>query len=83
MRTYTCSLLFLVFLIDAAAHAQPSRTASAASYLSRGNDWLVKGEFDRAIADYDIAIAFDSRVAAAYCNRCIAHHRKGDLAKGT
>ena len=81
MRTYTCSHLFLVLLIGAAAHAQPSRTASAASYLSRGNDWLAKGELDRAIADYDLAIAFDSRVAVAFCNRCLARHRKGDLAK--
>src|SRR5215510_4810717 len=59
--------------------AQTSRAASAASYLERGNSWLEKGELDRAIADYDLAIAFDSRVAVTYHNRCLARQRKGDL----
>jgi len=48
--------------------------------LKRGNEWLAKGEWDRAIADYDLAIVFDARVAVAFYNRGLARHRKGDLA---
>lgn len=61
------------------AQAPTSRMASAASYLERGNEWLAKGELDRTIADYDLAIAFDARVAVAYYNRGVARQRKGDL----
>src|SRR5262245_52168436 len=63
-----------------ASQAQTSRAASAASYLERGNQWLAKGEWERAIVDYDLAIAFDSRVAVAYYNRGVARQRKGDFA---
>src|SRR5262245_49462751 len=75
------SLIILLCLVTAAANvqAQTSRASSAASYLERGNQWLAKGEWDRAIADYDLAIAFDAR-AAIYNNRGLAKQRKGDLA---
>ncbi|MCI0390588.1 MAG: hypothetical protein MOB07_17725 [Acidobacteria bacterium] len=43
-----------------APEAQSSRASSAASYLDRGNGWLKKGEFERAIVDYSFAIAFDA-----------------------
>src|SRR5262245_18035392 len=74
-------LAALIWVIMAAAIAQPqtSRASSAASYLERGNQWLEKGEWDRAIADYDLAIAFDAR-ATIYNNRGLAKHRKRDLA---
>src|SRR5262245_28399852 len=58
--------------------AQTARTATAVSYLERGNLWLAKGEWDRAIADYDLAIAFDAS-AIAYYNRGVARQRKDDL----
>lgn len=38
------------------------------------------GDWDRAIADYGLAIAFDSRMVTAYYNRGMARRRKGDLA---
>ena len=81
MRSYWL-ILFLFISTALIAQAQPSRTVSAASYLERGNQWLAKGELDRAIADYDLAIAFDARVAIAYYNRGLARQRKGDLAGG-
>jgi hypothetical protein len=39
---------------------------------------MAKGEIERAIADYDLAIAFDSRSALVYYN--LAGRRKGGLA---
>ncbi len=63
----------------ASAQSSGSRASSAASYLQRGNEWLARGELDRAIADYDLAIVFDARVAGAYYNRGVARQRKGDL----
>src|SRR5262245_26131700 len=74
-------LIFLLWFLTATAIAQPqtSRASSAASYLERGNQWMAKGEWDRAIADYDLAIAFDAR-APVYNNRGLARQRKGDLA---
>src|SRR5215510_10623947 len=74
------SLVFLLWLVMGAdVQAQSSRTSSSISYLERGNEWMAKGELDRAIADYDLAIAFNSRSAAAYNNRGIARQLKGDL----
>src|SRR5262245_50947823 len=75
------SLMFLLWLVTGAnVQAQSSRASSSNSYLERGNEWMAKGEWDRAIADYDLAIAFNSRAAIAYYNRGLARRRKGDLA---
>ncbi len=48
--------------------------------MERGNQWLAKGEWERAIADYDLAIAFDSRMAVAYYHRGLARQGKDGLA---
>jgi hypothetical protein len=37
------------------AQSLTSRSATAASYIDRGNVWFSKGEYERAIADYDLA----------------------------
>jgi hypothetical protein len=39
-----------------AVKAQSSREKSAASYFARGIEWQARGEFDRSIADFGIAI---------------------------
>src|SRR5262249_59343645 len=62
-----------------APEAQSSRALSAASYLDRGNGWLNKGEFERAIADYSLSIVFDAGNAGAYYNRGMARAGKGDV----
>jgi tetratricopeptide (TPR) repeat protein len=43
-----------------------------------GNFYNLKGDYDRAIADYDEAIRLDPKVAAAFYNRAIAYKAKGD-----
>src|SRR5215472_4974061 len=47
--------------------------------MNRGNAWYTKGELDRAIADYDLAIAFDPYSAKAHYNRGVAELVQGLL----
>ena len=49
------------------------------SYLERGNSFYAGGNLDRAIGDYDIAIAFDPGWVLGYYNRGVARYAKGDL----
>jgi tetratricopeptide (TPR) repeat protein len=51
----------------------------AEAYNNRGNAYLAKGDFDRAIADYTKAIEIDPKDADAYNNRSYAYHAKGDF----
>src|SRR5262249_40625745 len=75
-----CVLTILVcsIALGASAQAQNTRTTSAASYLERGNQSFARDELDRAIADYDLAIAFEPG-APVYYNRALAKERKGDI----
>ncbi len=66
-------------LSPATAEAQTSRTSTANSYLDRGNSWFLKGELERAIADFDLAIGTDPHLAAGYYNRAIARFRLEDF----
>jgi len=54
--------------LSLAAAAQPltSRSATANSYLERGNVWFAKGDLERAIADYGLAIASDPNFPYGY-----------------
>ncbi len=70
-------LLGFCFLSVGVAKDLPSRTA--VSYLQRGIEFYLKGELDRAIADYNIAIAFDRGYTKAYNNRGLAHLAKGQV----
>lgn len=47
-------------------------------YFNRGVEWAAKGEFDRAIADYDAAIKLQPRSADTFFNRGNAWANKGD-----
>src|SRR5215813_7633094 len=60
--------------------AQTSRADTARSYLERGGSWLKKGELERAISDFDLAIATDGSLSAAWHNRGLARYRRGDRA---
>jgi carboxyl-terminal processing protease len=48
------------------------------SFNNRGNAYLAKSDYDRAIADYDQAIKLDRRYTYAYHNRGLAYHFKKD-----
>ena len=51
-------------------------------YTNRGVEYFIKGEFDRAIADYDQATKLNPKYAAAFYNRGIAKQKKGDMVGG-
>jgi tetratricopeptide (TPR) repeat protein len=56
--------------------------ALALKFSNRGVEWRIKGDYERAISDYDDAIRLDPKYADAWYNRCIAYNRtqKYDLA---
>uniref|UniRef100_UPI000B1E57A9 tetratricopeptide repeat protein n=1 Tax=Bradyrhizobium tropiciagri TaxID=312253 RepID=UPI000B1E57A9 len=49
------------------------------AYLNRGYAYQVKGDPDRAIADYDRVISLNPKYALAYYNRSLLYRTKGDL----
>lgn len=51
----------------------------AAGYNSRGIAYLNKGNLDRAIADYDMAIKLNPKYEYAYFNRGNAYQNKGNF----
>jgi tetratricopeptide (TPR) repeat protein len=64
------------------ADAQQSRDPEriAAAYNNRAGALSEKGDYNRAIADYDEAIKLDRGLATAYYNRGSAYLEKGDNA---
>lgn len=62
-------------IIDAGAE---TAERLAIAHSSRGVAYYDKGDYDRALADYDRAIALNPEYADAYDNRGIAYRRKGD-----
>lgn len=57
-KTFITLLVVILPLVATTAAAQPqaSRAATAVSYFERGNEWHAKGQLDRAISDYCIAM---------------------------
>ena len=53
------------------------------AYLNRGAKWSMKGDHDRAIADYDEMIRLDPKISQAYNNRGISWRAKGNLDRAT
>jgi tetratricopeptide (TPR) repeat protein len=49
----------------------------ASAYSARGFRYRDKGDYDRAIADYDQAIRINPKQASAYTNRAAAYNFKG------
>jgi tetratricopeptide (TPR) repeat protein len=50
----------------------------AESYLNSGRAYSEKGDYDRAVADFDQAISIDPDYAEAYYNRGTAYSKKED-----
>jgi tetratricopeptide (TPR) repeat protein len=50
----------------------------AEAFNNRGIAYRLKGEYDRAVQDYNQAIKLNAKSAAAFNNRGVAYDRKGD-----
>ena len=48
-------------------------------YHNRGHAWRAKGDYARAIADYDASIKFDPKAVFSYQNRGVSRQALGDL----
>lgn len=55
--------------------------AQANAFLERGNAHYCKGQYDKAISDYNKAIEINPGIARAYTNRGLAYRRKGQYDK--
>ena len=53
----------------------------AAAYVHRGNSYLLKGDAERAIKDYDAALKLDPADVMALNGRGEAHSRRADFAR--
>ena len=63
---------------------EPTDTSTVSiAYYSRGVAYGEKGEVDRAIEDYTLALEFNSNFADAYHNRGYAHYGRGEFALAT
>jgi tetratricopeptide (TPR) repeat protein len=48
------------------------------AYNNRGNAYMAKGEYDRAVQDYDQSITLNPNYARAFNNRGVAYQKKGE-----
>src|SRR6266702_6208100 len=51
----------------------------AEAFNNRGGAYRLKGDYDRAIADYAQAIKLNAKFAAAFVNRGVAYDKKGEF----
>src|SRR5688572_20314111 len=62
------------------AQSLNSRSATASAYIERGNTWIARGDYQRALADFDLAVASDPGNAVAYyINRGAVRLNRGDV----
>jgi len=62
-------------IINDTSESAPNRFAA---YTNRGTKWAIKGDIDRAIADFSEAIRLEPKLDVAYRNRGNAWSAKGD-----
>ena len=61
--------------------SKPEDLTAVTAYINRGNAWNSKGEYDRAIAEYDQALRLKPDFAAVYNDRAYAWYHKGEYDK--
>jgi tetratricopeptide (TPR) repeat protein len=66
------------YCTQAIESGQLSGRGLAFAFYKRANAYYEKGEYDRAIEDYDQAIRLNPKHADAFSNRGVAYSRKGD-----
>ncbi len=63
---------------DAITQAMPINPQDAADYLKRGRNYLNRGDYDQAIADFNEVLQLNSTSAPAYFSRGRANKLKGN-----
>ena len=66
-----CPLLFVLILVYSISQAIELNPRDAKVYYNQGIAWYNKGDYDRAISDFNKAIELNPRYANAYNNRGI------------
>ena len=60
-------------------HRDKDKAAWGGAYNNRAGAFMAKGDYDRALADYDMAVQLNPEVAAAWLNRGTLWLRKEDF----
>ena len=68
-------LVWVLFILIVAGCAEVQRQSlDAEAYYDHGNAWMSKGDYDRAISDFNKALEIEPRLAQAYSNRGNAYY---------
>ena len=81
MQRFILSVIVVSLLVVCLAISSNLYAQDAASYNERGTDFGMKGDYDKAIADFDQALRINPNYADAYHNRGLAWAKKGDYGK--
>ena len=71
-------VLFFLFSY-ASAQQKQDEPKGTKFYIDRGMTYVEKGPYDKAIADFSMALGLDPRSAGAYYNRGIAYVNKAEF----
>jgi tetratricopeptide (TPR) repeat protein len=77
-------LAFNCYVVETGEHTALIETGKetalvlAIAHNNRGDAFSAKGEFDRAISDYDLAIKFNPTFSKPFNNRGVAYQKKGE-----
>jgi tetratricopeptide (TPR) repeat protein len=72
---FICLDLFIALPL---ASAQSNNRPDALAYFKRGLEYLINGDYDKAIADYSYVIRLDPENAVTYAMRARAYYEKED-----
>jgi tetratricopeptide (TPR) repeat protein len=83
LRAFIVFFVLLLVILIGRSYFRPGddltgQPVSAADYARRGNGYLNRSDYDRAIADYTQAIALAPGDFSAHAGRGLAYHFKGD-----
>ena len=70
--------LSLALFMPLTRQAQTLRAKTAGSYRESGQNWVVRGEWERAISNYSLALSFEPS-APNYYNGANARYNEGEF----